>query len=193
MVQIRFPLVEFQSRLAQDHWICLQLCSAFRAKSRMKAQTRCIFEMSLISTRLLACIHSPFILTLVLQRCYLSIPFVPRTFPRLCNSPASVSLHHNIWNTVIMNSQPHSSVPQLTYTNHLWISIHPLCLRSRLPWVFSFHHSKIRVCKLQYGDWGDSHYREQWWSIYVPLSINKCLILCSLCPSAHFVYLKQRL
>lgn len=39
-------------------------------------------------------------------------PLHPRDFsPRSRNSPASVSLNHNIWNGVIMNSGPRSSVP----------------------------------------------------------------------------------
>lgn len=87
-------------------------------------------------------------------------PPSPGLFPCHCNGPVSVSLNHNIWNGVIINSWPHSSfVPQLTHTNRLWISIHLLCL----PQAFSFHHWKINVCKLQHCDWRDTvSYRVHW-------------------------------
>lgn len=61
--------------------------------------------------RLPASVRSLFIPALALPRCYLSIPSVPGTFLRRRNGPASVSLNHNIWNYVIMNSRAHSSVP----------------------------------------------------------------------------------
>lgn len=37
----------------------------------------------------------------------------------------SVSLNHNIWNSVVMNSKPYSSTCRLVCTTHLWI---PICL-----------------------------------------------------------------
>lgn len=35
----------------------------------------------------------------------------------------SVSLNHNIWNSVVMNSEPYSSTGKLSCTTHLWIPI----------------------------------------------------------------------
>lgn len=66
---------------------------------------------------------SPCVEALALQRRYLSVPFALGLLTHHCNDLASVSLNHNIWNSIVMNSWPHSAAPQLKRTGHLWISI----------------------------------------------------------------------
>lgn len=160
-VKIRFPFFKSNFTLIQQHWLVPSalLCSLKeRRKSDCEQNRGAWLRLNVHlgtgwwvwSTHYpSACIRSPFCPKLVLQRRYLSIPSVPGLFPCCCNGLVSVSLNHNIWNGIIMNSRPHSSsVPWLPHTNCFWISIHLLCF----PQVFSFHHWKINICKLEYCD-----------------------------------------
>lgn len=97
-------------------------------------------------------------------------PLRPGTFPQSCNDLASVSLNYNIWNTIIMNSRPHSTLPQLAHTDHLWISIQLLCLcfLSLSLWLFPFHHRDKGVeIRIWWFRW-----HSQIWSILTTCFLN---------------------
>lgn len=136
--------------------------------------------------------RSPFIPAFVLQRRYLSIPSVPGTFPHSCNDPASVSLNHNIWNGVIMNSRPHSSVPSpaRTYKPPPNINSPPLPPLSPSPSGFFLSSQKDKGLKITIW-WLEWH--SQIWSIlmacsFPPQLINESFVILSSCLSAHSIY-----
>lgn len=108
--------MEFQSRLAPDHSVLL---AALLSEGEWK-----MLRTNLPTTHWWVwSLCSPCVKALALQRRYLSVPFALGLLTHHCNDLASVSLNHNIWNIIVMNSQPHSATPQLKRTCHLWISI----------------------------------------------------------------------
>lgn len=114
--QISSPHIKFQSCLAPDHSVLL---AALLSEGEWK-----MLWTNLPTTHWWVwSLCSPCVEALALQRRYLSVPFALGLLTHHCNDLASVSLNHNISNSIVMNSRPHSAAPQLKRTGHLWISI----------------------------------------------------------------------